>query len=166
MPVVIIPIEGIDKEELPQLEYALTFASEDIISARIIDSAIEAHITTEGACESASQKINELLRRFSKAEFGLRRDIHFSQERVLPVIDAWNGLLERRLVTPVGQGPGDPSRSRSATHESDRQQEFRESLPITSVRSWRSIRQRLKTALCIAARTSRPFPNTWISSHI
>jgi hypothetical protein len=104
MPIVTIPIEGIDKEELAQLEYALTFASEDIVTARIVDSTIEADVKTADACESASQKIRELLKRFSKAEFGLPRDVHFSQERDLPVIDAWNELLERRLVTPVGQG--------------------------------------------------------------
>ncbi len=122
MPKVTIPIEGIDKEELAQLEYALTFASEDIVSARIVDSIIEADVRTEGACESASQKIRELLKRFSKAEFGLPRDIHFKQERDLPVIDAWAGLLERRLVTPVGPGQVILRGIAAQLYESHRQQ--------------------------------------------
>jgi hypothetical protein len=106
MPVISIPIEGIHKEYLPQLEYALTFASEDIINARINekDSVVEAEVRTEGAAESASQKIRELVQRYSRNEFGLTQAVHFRQDRDLPMIDAWNGLLERRWATPVGQG--------------------------------------------------------------
>jgi hypothetical protein len=101
-----VPIEGIDKESRAQLEYALTFASEDIVTAHIneLDGMIEVEVKSEDACESVSQKLKELLQRYSHTEFGLPQTVHFSQERDLPAIDAWNGLLERRWITPVGKG--------------------------------------------------------------
>ncbi len=46
----------------------------------------------------------ELVERYQKREFGLPRTIEFKQERELPTIDAWAGLLERKWVTPVGEG--------------------------------------------------------------
>lgn len=106
MPKISIPIEGINKEDLPQLEYALTFASEDIIAARINekDSVVEAEVKTEGAAEPASQKIRELVQRYSRSESELPQVVHFRQDRDLPIIDAWTGLLQRRWVTQVGPG--------------------------------------------------------------
>lgn len=106
MPLLTIPLENYDKDNFPQLEYALTFASEDIVTARINekDSVVEAEVKTEGDCESVSQKIRELLQRYSRSELELPQAVHFSQDRDLPAIDAWNGLLERRWVTPVGKG--------------------------------------------------------------
>lgn len=106
MPTITIPISGLDKDALAQLEYALTFASEEISKAYIDEekSQVVAEIKTEAARGTVTQKITELLQRYSKSEFGLPQTIHFSQERELPTIDAWNGLLERRWATPVGQG--------------------------------------------------------------
>src|SRR5437660_680544 len=106
MPHVFIPITGVDEESRSQLEYALTFASEDIVSYRIngIDATIEAEVSTEAACEPVSRKIRELVERYQKREFGLPTTIEFKQEHDLPMIDAWSGLLERKWVTPVGQG--------------------------------------------------------------
>jgi hypothetical protein len=106
MPTITIPLVEMDQNNLAQFEYALTFASEDIVTARINDdnSAVEAEVSTEAACASAEEKIRELLQRYSSSEFGLPQTVHFSQERDLPVIDAWNGLLERNWVTPVGTG--------------------------------------------------------------
>jgi seryl-tRNA synthetase len=104
MPTISVPIENVDESALPQLEYALTFASEDILSARISGSTIHADVRTNEACESATAKIRELVERYSKTEFGLPQDVHFRQDRDLQPFDTWTGLLERRLVTPVGQG--------------------------------------------------------------
>src|SRR5678816_307269 len=104
MPTISIPIDDVDESALTQLEYALTFASEDIVSARISDSTIHADVKTAEACESAKAKIQELVQRYSKTEFGLPQDVHFRQDRDLQSIDAWAGLLERRWVTEVGQG--------------------------------------------------------------
>lgn len=106
MPRIAIPITGVDADSRSQLEYALTFASEDIVSYKInnIDATIEAEVSNQAACEPVSRKIRELVERYQKREFGLPKAIEFRQERDLPVIDAWSGLLERKWVTPIGQG--------------------------------------------------------------
>src|SRR5438046_3118365 len=101
-----IPIPGIDRDYLSQLEYALTFASEDITACRVDAEklTVEAEIKSEAARESATSKIMELVQRYSQREFGALQGVHFKQDRVLPTIDAWAGLLERRWVTPIGEG--------------------------------------------------------------
>src|SRR5258706_13732192 len=104
MPQVTVPIQGIDKDYFSQLDYALTFASEDIVSYRINEEAlqIEADVKSEGACPSARQKISELVERYQRREFGLPTVVHFDQTRDLAAIDTWKGLLDRKWVTPVG----------------------------------------------------------------
>src|SRR5258706_8548704 len=106
MPTITIPITGIDRDYLAQLEYALTFASEDVTSCRVDPEklTIEAELKSEAARESATRKIMELVQRYSQREFGALQGVHFKQDRELPVIDAWAGLLERKWVTPVGEG--------------------------------------------------------------
>ena len=106
MPRISVPITDVDADSRAQLEYALTFVSEDILSYQIkdIDATIEAEVSSEDACEPAFRKIQELVERYQKREFGLPKAIEFTQQRELPVIDAWSGLLERKWVTPVGQG--------------------------------------------------------------
>ena len=100
-----IPIEGVSQECLPQLEYALTFASEAITSCQISkDRVVEAFIRAEEDREHATQKIRELIQRYTQSEFGLPRTVYFKQDRDIPAFDAWNGLLERKWVTPVGVG--------------------------------------------------------------
>lgn len=106
MSTITIPIQGVDREYMSQLEYALTFASEDVVSCHVNEqnSTIEAELKSEAARDSATRKILELVQRYSQREFGALQGVHFQQERDLPVIDAWNGLLERKWATPVGQG--------------------------------------------------------------
>jgi hypothetical protein len=106
MPHISIPITGVDVDSRAQLEYALTFASEDIVSYRIneANSLIEVEVSKEAACESVLHKVEELVKRYQQREFGLSKTIEFQCERELPVIDAWSALLERKWVTPVGQG--------------------------------------------------------------
>ncbi len=101
-----LPITGIDKDYLSQLEYALAFASEDIGSYRINEetSTVEVEVKPGGDRESVSRKVQELIERYQRREFGLPKVVHFSQERDLPPVDAWAGLLERRWATPVGEG--------------------------------------------------------------
>jgi seryl-tRNA synthetase len=101
-----IPISGIDRDYLTQLEYALTFASEDIVNCRVNqqDLTIEAEVESDAARESATRKILELVQRYAQREFGALQGVHFKQDRDLPSIDAWAGLLERKWATPVGQG--------------------------------------------------------------
>ena len=104
MPRISIPITGVDADSRAQLEYALTFASEDIASYKINEGSIEADVSTEAACEAVSRKISELVERYQAREFGLPKTVEFKQERDLQMIDAWSGLLERKWVTPVGEG--------------------------------------------------------------
>jgi seryl-tRNA synthetase len=106
MPQITVPFTVVDPDYRSQLEYALSFASEEIITYRINDaaSAIEAELSVGADSESVSQKIRELVQRYEKRELGLAKTVDFKQERELPVIDTWAGLLERRWVTPVGQG--------------------------------------------------------------
>jgi hypothetical protein len=106
MPRIAIPTGGIDASSRSQLEYALAFASEHIISYKINDSnsTIEAEISSDVVCETVSKKITELIERYRKREFGLRESVEFTQKRDLQVINAWSELLERRWVTSVGQG--------------------------------------------------------------
>lgn len=106
MPRMSIAVNGVDADSRSQLEYALTFASEDIVSYRINDAneVIEVEVSSEAACEPVSRKIEELVERYQKREFGLPKAIDFKHERDLPTIDAWSGLLERKWVTPVGEG--------------------------------------------------------------
>jgi hypothetical protein len=106
MPRISVPIPDVDTDVRAQLEYALTFVSEEVVSYQInvTDATIEAEVSSEEACEAVSRKIQELVERYQKREFGLFKAIEFKQERELPIVDAWSELLERRWVTPVGQG--------------------------------------------------------------
>lgn len=101
-----IPVSDVDADARSQLEYALSFASEDILSYKINDasSVIEVEVNTEAACPAVTQKVQELVKRYQQREFGLAKTVEFKTERDLPVINAWSGLLERKWVTPVGQG--------------------------------------------------------------
>ncbi len=106
MTTVTIPITGVDRDYLSQLEYALSFAAEDIVSCSIDRErlTIEAQLQSESAREPVTRKILELVQRYAQREFGALQGVHFRQERQLEPIDAWSGLLERKWATPVGQG--------------------------------------------------------------
>jgi hypothetical protein len=101
-----IPVSGLDAESRSQLEYSLSFASEDIVSYKVAEdnSLVEVEVAAETACEPVTQKVQELVKRYQQREFGLAKNIEFQRERDLPVIDAWSQLLERRWVTQVGPG--------------------------------------------------------------
>jgi seryl-tRNA synthetase len=101
-----VPINGIDPDYRSQLEYALSFADEQIVSYRINDatSTIEAEVSAKADHESVTRKIRELVQRYEKRELGLAKTIDYKNERDLAPIDAWSGLLERKWVTQVGQG--------------------------------------------------------------
>lgn len=106
MPNICVRFADMDPDSRAQLEYALTFVSEEVLSYRIddADSTIRVEVSTDGACAQVLQRIEELVRRYEQREFGLAKAVDFRQERDLPVIDAWSELLERRWVTPVGEG--------------------------------------------------------------
>ena len=101
-----VPINGMDPDYRTQLEYALSFADEAIVTYRINDAAsvIEAEVSDKADHESVTRKITELVQRYEKRELGLAKTVDYKNERDLPVVDAWAPLLERKWVTPVGQG--------------------------------------------------------------
>lgn len=101
-----IPIEGVDREYLSQLQYALTFASEHVSSCEIDleKSTIIADASESCDVEEVTRKIEDLVQRYKNREFGLVRSVHYENNRDLPVIDAWSELLKREWVTQVGEG--------------------------------------------------------------
>jgi seryl-tRNA synthetase len=106
MPQITVPFTIVDADYRSQLEYALSFAAQEILSYRINDSAsaVEAEVSADADSEAVTKKIRELVERYEKRELGLAKAVDYKHERDLPAIDAWAGLLERRWVTPVGQG--------------------------------------------------------------
>src|SRR5690348_6624085 len=93
-------------ESVGQIRYALTFLSEDVVSYDIDEAERKIHIDfRQGAdVEQMRNRVDQLLRRYSKPEFGMKSVVALDQRRALPVIDAWAGMLERRWATPVGEG--------------------------------------------------------------
>src|SRR5262249_19799032 len=106
MPTLSIGFIEADKDSRAQLEYALAFVSEEVISYRINDAAstIEAEVVDDSASARVSADIQELIKRYAKPAFGLPKAVDFSQTRDLPVRDVWSELVQRRWVTPVGEG--------------------------------------------------------------
>jgi seryl-tRNA synthetase len=49
-------------------------------------------------------RLDQILIRYQKTEFGMKSIIDFEQKRDLPAIDAWGGLMERKWATAVGDG--------------------------------------------------------------
>lgn len=106
MPKLIVPLPVLETGTLPQLRYSLAFASEDIVSCAIDEHAatIEVEVRPESSLENVRARVDELVRRYEKTEFGLRVDVDYQCDRDLPVIDAWQELLARKWVTEVGTG--------------------------------------------------------------
>lgn len=100
-----IPLTDVEDAYLNQVEYSLSFASQDIESYSLVEEGVAIITLREGADEEQTKKkIMGLLERYTKREFGLKEAVHFKQERDLPLIDAWTELVKRRWVTPVGIG--------------------------------------------------------------
>jgi len=101
-----IPLNGIDADCLSQLEYSLSFASEEILSYNVSadGAALELALSSDEAKGRVERKVLELIERYRQRECALPKAIEFQQQRELPVIDAWSGLIERKWITPVGQG--------------------------------------------------------------
>lgn len=108
MATVRIPLIDSQSDYLAQVRYALSFATEDIAGYELAGDGGGAELvltTREGASEaSVRDKVGRLLERYADRRFGLKEAVHFSQQRDLPVFDAYSALLERRWITPVGPG--------------------------------------------------------------
>jgi len=97
--------ERVEPEYLTQVGYALAFASEKIEAHGFSEEAglwIEIQDPAEEA--EVRGKVERLLERYARVEFGLKSVVHFSQTRELPDLDAWSALVEKRWIVPVGPG--------------------------------------------------------------
>lgn len=102
---VTIRLESTEADYRTQVEYALSFASEDIARHEFAaDGTLILHVKSAADESAVREKVGKLLERYADRTFGLKEIVHFKQERDLPVIDAWTQLLERRWVTEVGAG--------------------------------------------------------------
>lgn len=100
-----IALNAIEPDFRSQVEYAMSFASEDIVAYRIDESGTLSLSLKPNADETAvREKVNKLIERYADRKFGLKQVVHFKQSRDLPIIDAWSLLLQRRWVTQVGPG--------------------------------------------------------------
>lgn len=106
MPALTVDLENVTPEYLGQVQYALAFLSEDVVSYEINESEGKVVIELlEGSdVEQVRSRVDQLLERYKQSEFGTKSVLYFDQRRELPVTDAWAGLLERRWATPVGEG--------------------------------------------------------------
>lgn len=106
MPLLVVPITGINPEHIPQLEYALTFVSEDIVSYSVdrLELTVKLNIKSDDVRFLVEKKVHDLIGRYERAEFGLAKQIYFEQDRELSITDGWKGLIDRKWLTPVGEG--------------------------------------------------------------
>ena len=101
-----VDFDDVLSNSVVQIRYALAFLSEDVISYDIDESARKIRITfRQGAdIDQMRSRVDQLLQRYSHAEFGMKAVVALDQRRALPMVDAWAGMVERRWATPVGDG--------------------------------------------------------------
>jgi hypothetical protein len=101
-----ISLREIDEQHLGQLEYALAFASEDVLEWRIdaADRALHVSYADEADAAAVEAKLQQLVDRYRESEFGHKELTYFEQEAKIQRHDAWQGLLDRRWASPVGDG--------------------------------------------------------------
>jgi seryl-tRNA synthetase len=101
-----VQLERTDSDYLAQVQYALTFLSEDVVSYEIREGERKIHIEFDERTDidEMRKRVDQLLERYGHSEFGIKSVVYFEQKRDLPVIDAWAGMVERRWATPVGEG--------------------------------------------------------------
>lgn len=100
-----IPLDCSDADYLSQVRYALSFAAKDIERYELgADANLRIWLKPDVDPGSVRTKVEKLLGRYSKTQFGLKSVVHFEQRRDLRRSDVWSQLLERRWVSPVGTG--------------------------------------------------------------
>ena len=106
MPSLTVQLANNTADYLGQVRYALTFLSESVVSYEIDESACRVAIEFQSGTdvEAMRQRVDRLLQRYQQSEFGAKSVVYFDRRRPLPEVDAWEGLLERRWATPVGEG--------------------------------------------------------------
>jgi hypothetical protein len=100
-----VPLTQTDPDYFAQVRYAMSFASEEIASFDITTDSVLELLLKPGAREpEVLAKVSKLLERYADRRFGLKEVTHFKQERELTAFDAYSQLIERKWVTPIGQG--------------------------------------------------------------
>jgi hypothetical protein len=106
MTVLSVELDNLEDGYLNQVQYALTFASESIEDYRIDRDAgsVQLRLKPGADKDEVSSRVHQLLGRFESGEFGFKSVVHMDRRRELPKRDTWAELLDRRWVTPVGEG--------------------------------------------------------------
>lgn len=73
-----VPLQNIDKDYLDQVEYAITFLSEDVVSYKINkdDRSVFIELQPGTDIEMTRVSVNELLKRYQQTEFGLKSEVY------------------------------------------------------------------------------------------
>lgn len=107
MSTVVVNLARTDKEFLAQVKYALAFVSEDIASTEIaMSNPVRLVLELRDGADEAEVlgRVHKILRRYDNAKFGLKSVVEYTHKHELPVVDAWSTLIERKWLTPVGEG--------------------------------------------------------------
>lgn len=106
MPVLTIDLARSDADYLEQVCYALTFVSEDVISYNIDEGSkkITLELTHNADESEVRARVDEILIRYDRTQFGMKTVVEYERKRDLPSVDAWAGMVERKWATPVGEG--------------------------------------------------------------
>ena len=101
-----VNLENTDADYLDQVRYALAFLSEDVVSYNVDGDrkVIEVTVKPDADENEVRTRLDQILIRYGRTEFGMKSIVDFEQKRDLPAVDAWSGLLERKWATPVGDG--------------------------------------------------------------
>lgn len=101
-----LPVERVDEEYLAQVRYSLTFAAEEIETYELgPDGVLRLALRPGSDIAAVRAKVEQILERFAKAEFGMKNVVHFEQHREASRCDdVWAQLIERRWISPVGTG--------------------------------------------------------------
>ena len=101
-----LPLMNIEEQYLSQLEYALAFVTDDVLDCRIdkATNALHANLAEGADPAVVRRKLQQLVDRYLKSEFGHKDVTYFEQTAAINKRDAWDELLKRKWVTEVGGG--------------------------------------------------------------
>jgi seryl-tRNA synthetase len=101
-----LPLASIEEQYLSQLEYALAFVDEDVIEWRIdtIEQTLHVNIAEHANLAFIQQKLQHIVNRYQKSEFGHKTETYFSQSADINQRDAWAELIDRKWATEIGDG--------------------------------------------------------------
>lgn len=101
-----LSLNNIEKQNLSQLEYALAFLSEDVKTCHIDveNNVLLADLLENVDRNAIEKKLQLLIDRYQKSEFGHKDVTYFEQDAETIHFDAWSELIAKNWVTVVGDG--------------------------------------------------------------